>query len=92
MARIMNACGLKDTIANCYYENTGRKSTHEKWEENIQYGRGLMVGLVGGLIAAGFDFKTALHRCYIHADKEKFNEDCLPECWLEDWASFKRKD
>ena len=52
---------------------------------NKRYGRGVLVGIMGALMAMGRTFEQALNVVKQHC-KHPVDMDCIPESWREEWA------
>lgn len=71
---------LKDALYNLHPASGGNTF-------NPVYGRGLLVGTVSGLMAAGALFPEALRLCCQNLPKG-FSRDCIPMGWEEDVEKY----
>ena len=76
---IFDATILKDAIHNLH---PSVANTPEK----IVYGKGVLIGLVSGIMATGRSFATAAAVLSVQADvrKRKIVKECVPEPWIEE--------
>ncbi len=77
----MNDTFLKDALHNAHPDNTKTMSCRE-------YARGVLVGIVAGLMASGMYFDDAWKMCL----EETINPKCIPNGWptKEDYAEVDR--
>ena len=83
---------VMDALYNATYDNTTDIKMAPD-QRKIDYGKGVIVGLVSGLMANGMKFDTAiqtLRRCrdnsYWYRNKQTdINEACIPESWWDEW-------
>ena len=56
--------------------------------EHINYGKGVLVGIISALMFTGCNFVTALNIAFQKKPRD-FNMNCLPESYVKVWQSFK---
>lgn len=77
---------LKDALHHASPEEAGRgrgtRRKHDDGAMNVAYGRGVLVGLVAGLMVAGKGLDEAWRLCLAQ------NKDILPDCVPPSWPSL----
>ena len=76
---------IRDALYNANINET-------KTEIKMQYAQGVLVGLVSALMAHGHSFEVSLQLLKTQSKKAKylrFNINCLPETWREEWNKIK---
>ena len=57
--------------------------------DNADHARGVLVGLVNGMMASGLNYQTAIKtivRCVLESHNlSGFQEKLLPDCWRQDY-------
>lgn len=77
----MNLTMLKDALHNVSPEEMGiaKLVGHQTYHSNVTYGRGVLVGLVAGLMAANMSFDDAWQLCLTQGCP--IYPDCIPDSW-----------
>lgn len=75
--KIVNPARLRDAMAN-YAKNSGASD---------EYCRGVIVGVVSGLMATGFDFDDALDLARTAISDDESRRDLTPENFPESWET-----
>ena len=74
----MDVTKIRNSLHCASPEEAGRKNSFTR-RANVAYGRGVLVGLVSGLMAAGMQFDDAWQLCL--AQGLPILPDCIPPSW-----------
>ena len=70
---------LKDALHHASPEEAGRDTSLRERTTNVAFGRGVLVGLVSGLMVSGKSFDEAWQLCL--AQDRPLLPDCIPPAW-----------
>ena len=70
---------LKDALHHASPEEAGRDTSLRERTTNVAFGRGVLVGLVSGLMVSGKSFDEAWQLCL--AQGCPLLPDCIPPAW-----------
>ena len=86
---------MRDCLVNCSVDCIASfdNSTLSSHSKGVIYGKGIINGLVCALMDNGLTYLEALTYVKSNIPKEssihgKFNIDCVPSAWLDDWNSL----
>ena len=82
---------LREALYHASREEICRACSPEARVESVAYGRGVLVGLVAGLIASGLHFDEAWKACLEQVGSYSLLKACIPLSWpcLEDYQAAK---
>lgn len=75
---------VNDALYNC-------STDCAKNDDQAMYGRGVLVGLVSGLMARNNIFDDAIKNlsiCFSSTSPFFINKRCIPDCWLETFIKY----
>jgi len=72
---------LREALYHASREEANRACSPEDRVVNVAYGRGVLVGLVAGLIASGLQFDEAWKACLEQVGSYPLLEACIPPSW-----------
>lgn len=77
MAKIKNVATFRDSLYNLTQD----------CHTDLEYARGLAVGLVSGLMAMGYRYEEAIKEVVFTANKD-LKLDVFPECWKNEVKAY----
>ena len=81
---------LHNASLDCTNTNIGDTETAKGKNLAQLYASGIVVGVVSSLMAQySVPFQVAIKMLYQMVKDDRFDTNCLPECWKEDYAQAK---
>lgn len=83
----MERNSLTETLYNCHEDCVIDR--HHPDQNKIDYGRGVLVGVVGCLMAEGYKFEDAIKEVLL--TRQKISDLVIPNPWKETFERIKKE-